>query len=111
MRSQATQTDTSVCQSSTQQELEQQTLAAAVNECMHKELPQQLQAAWTDAQDISSQLATLQKAQPGLQAEVLELTQRESDTTAKLDSKQAELDAAQAHVIALQDQLASSDQH
>ena len=112
MRSQATQTEMSVCQSSAQQE---QTLSA-VNASMPKEvvaqqLPQQLQAACPDAQDISSQLATSQKAQKRLQAEVLELTQRESDTTAKLASKQAELDAAQAHAIALQDQLASSDQH
>jgi len=60
MRSQATQTDMSVtphqlvCESNTQQELEQQTLAAAVNESMHREvvtqqLTQQLQAACTDA--------------------------------------------------------------
>ncbi|KAL0038494.1 hypothetical protein WJX77_008466 [Trebouxia sp. C0004] len=121
MRSQATQTDLCVphqlvCESHTQQELEQQSLAAAVNKSMHREgiaqqLTQQLQAACTHAQDISSQLATLQKAQRGLQAEFLELTQRESDTAAKHASNQAELDAAQAHVIALQDQLASSDQH
>jgi len=43
-----------VCESNTQQELEQQTLAAAVNESMHREvvtqqLTQQLQAACTDA--------------------------------------------------------------
>ena len=121
MRSQATQTDMSVtqhqlvCESNTQQELDQQRHAASVVQSTHGEVvaqqvTQQLQAACTDAQDISSQLATWQKAQQGLQAEVVHLSQRESDTSAKLASKQAGLDAAQAHAIALQDQLTSSDQ-